>query len=161
MDAVETTTPATGFSTNVHCPNGSGGQNTDGTEYSGSPNSSQISTTMTGWHIYEFDVSPSSILIYVDGVLKWTLDESDSWCAGTGVGLGSGGSSSTWTLADASGSDTLGMFMEAVMMNAAGANTLRSQTIQVDWVAEGLCPTLHSVMRANEVQACQQLQFCT
>lgn len=136
VDVVETETPGSGFDTNVHCPNGSGGQNVDGTELSGSPSGSKITATMTGWTNYEFDVSPTEILIYVDGTLKWTLDESDSWCSGLGVGLGDGGSSSTWIPADGSGNNTLGMFMEAVMMDHTHADTSKNQTILVDWVAE-------------------------
>jgi hypothetical protein len=127
------TGPSNGFDTNVHCP-ATGGTNTDGNTFDGSPVGSPISVDMTSWHTYEFDVSPTAITIYVDGSLQWTLDESDSWCTATYAGSsGDGGASGDWI---PSVGNTLGIFMEAVMQGGGSTQTTDNQTMLISWVAE-------------------------
>jgi hypothetical protein len=122
------TGPSSGFNTFVHCPaTNTNGQNFDGSNFDGTPISTPISTTMTGWHTYEVDVTPTTIKLYVDNTLKWTLSKSSSYCT-----TGTGGSGSDWIPSGGS----LGAFMEAVMMSTGSTQTSLNQTMLVDWVAE-------------------------
>jgi hypothetical protein len=130
------TGPGSSFNSFVHCPASGKAQNVDGNDFSGdgSPSGSPISTVMTSWHTYELDIAPSAITIYVDGQLKWTLNEADSWCTASILGgAADGGSSSDWL---PTAGATLGAFMEAVMQGTGDPTTSDKQTMLIDWVAE-------------------------
>ena len=130
------TGPGSSFNSFVHCPASGKAQNVDGNDFSGdgTPNGAPISTGMTSWHTYEFDISPSAITVYVDRHLRWTLNENDSWCTSTILGgAGDMGSSSDWP---PTAGAMLGAFMEAEMLGTGDPKTSDKQTILIDWVAE-------------------------